>query len=640
MATRCGSPTSVTVNKTIAETSCLLGWSGATAGTANSIIGYEIMYSDSSNGSSWGTWTALTVVNSSSTSGNLEVSSPATRGYYRRFEIRTRGSAGSSYYSTYKISANNVRKNILATPPTTFTANYAYSNWVELNWSGVIIGISSIVGYPIQQSVTTDGGKTWSSWAATSEATITETSGSVTVRAPSATSVIKYRICVHDAADGYSAWTESNIIGISSCVAPTSFAVNQTVAEGSVLLAWNEAKSGGNNNITGYEIQYSDSADGTNWSGWLALQSVSSTATSGNISVEPPQNRGDFRRFQIRVLGSAGESYYSEFKVSTNTLQKNVLPVAPTSFVATLPVPSFRTLEWSGTTKGTSDITNYLIQQSSSTDNTNWTDWEQTVVVTSEETFGSVSVQGSMQSGLMTKYRIRVTDALGGVSDFKYSNVIGNNEIPLAPIIHAPKMNSTTYNRTPRYLIKTQAEPDGLVQKLVVLGCDGNEYNSVDNAEMFSPSGETADSVKAVFTNSQTVAGFVVASARCDDSFAEGSGVSVRFSVADSPFENITANETHVKAEHIISLQTAVNNIRNYYNLTAMNWRYDIVAGRTNIALWSYHILELRTAVDEVINFINEFRADTITPPNWLDVGNGRPRADVIVELQEVIKSL
>lgn len=109
--TACGAPTSFSCSPTLTDSTTTLSWSGATAGTNNAIARYEIQYRESSDGSTWGNWTALTTVTSTATSGSKSVSASATYGNYRQFRIRTRGAAGSSYYSSWKVSSNAVRRN-------------------------------------------------------------------------------------------------------------------------------------------------------------------------------------------------------------------------------------------------------------------------------------------------------------------------------------------------------------------------------------------------------------------------------------------------------------------------------------------------------------------------------------------------
>jgi hypothetical protein len=94
--TACGAPTTTTLSTSVAEADPSLSWSGASSGVNNTITGYEIQYCDSSNGSSWGSWNALSTVSSTATSGSTTVALPTTRGYYRKYRIRTQGTAGSS----------------------------------------------------------------------------------------------------------------------------------------------------------------------------------------------------------------------------------------------------------------------------------------------------------------------------------------------------------------------------------------------------------------------------------------------------------------------------------------------------------------------------------------------------------------
>lgn len=96
LTTAAGAPTVCSVSSTVAEGNVTLSWSGASGGTNNAISSYEIQYSDSSNNSTWGSWTALTTVTTTATSGSVSVAPPATRGNYRRFQVRTRGAAGES----------------------------------------------------------------------------------------------------------------------------------------------------------------------------------------------------------------------------------------------------------------------------------------------------------------------------------------------------------------------------------------------------------------------------------------------------------------------------------------------------------------------------------------------------------------
>lgn len=102
----CGAPTACSVNNTLATSNVTLSWSGASGGTGNYITGYEVQRRESSDGSSWGSWSHLTTTSSTS----LSVAPPTTAGNYYQYRVRTLGSAGSAYYSGWKESTNTLRK--------------------------------------------------------------------------------------------------------------------------------------------------------------------------------------------------------------------------------------------------------------------------------------------------------------------------------------------------------------------------------------------------------------------------------------------------------------------------------------------------------------------------------------------------
>lgn len=115
------------------------------------------------------------------------------------------------------------------------------------------------------------------------------------------------------------------------------------------------------------------------------------------------------------------------------------------------------------------------------------------------------------------------------------------------------------------------------------------------------------------------------------------------FTILPLPFATITENETTVKAEHIRAIREAVNNVRGYYGLTAANWSENIFAGKSAIKNWPYHILEIRSALEGIVDFINQFDAMlTFDVPevDWLPIGTGRPRAAVMRQIQDLILTL
>ena len=280
--TACTAPTACSVSSTLAEGNVTLSWSGAAGGTNNAISSYEIQYSESSDNATWGAWTALTAVTTTATSGSVSVAPSSTRGNYRRFQVRTRSDAGASYYSGWKVSTNAVRRNTLPTAPTAVTAMPAvYSTEaISLTWSGAAGGTSAIKGFTIASRTSTDNA-TWSAWATLTTLTQTAGNGSYT---PTVTRVIgtytQFGVTTIDALDVGSSDTKCHLpascVRVTPCGLPTAFSLSATLTEGAVTLSWSGATHGAGNTITAYELQYSESTDGSTWGTWTALAVVSS----------------------------------------------------------------------------------------------------------------------------------------------------------------------------------------------------------------------------------------------------------------------------------------------------------------------------------------------------------------------------
>ena len=115
------------------------------------------------------------------------------------------------------------------------------------------------------------------------------------------------------------------------------------------------------------------------------------------------------------------------------------------------------------------------------------------------------------------------------------------------------------------------------------------------------------------------------------------------FTVLTSPFEEIMANVTKVKATHMRSLRTTVNNVRDFYGMSTISWSEDIISGKTHVKNWPFHVLELRKAIEQVVDAINAFDvawANKLPDPAWIPISTGRPQAAVMQQLQTLILGL
>lgn len=221
--TVCSAPTAASVAPSLCENDPTLSASGASGGSANAIIGYEIQYAESANGTTYGAWTALKTVSTTGTSLSTTVTLPSVRGYSRKYRIRTRGEAGASYYSGWA-ETNAIKRNSLPTAPTSFAAapEVYVSGAIALTYSGAADPDGNLSTHNIQYS-TKAGVEAWSAWA--------NLANGITAHTPTLSpgQSIKYRVRAVDSLGAVSDWRESN-----ACVkntAPAAPTVNYPQAD-------------------------------------------------------------------------------------------------------------------------------------------------------------------------------------------------------------------------------------------------------------------------------------------------------------------------------------------------------------------------------------------------------------------------
>ena len=260
---------------------------------------------------------------------------------------------------------------------------------------------------------------------------------------------VKFRIRTQGSAGSsyYSGYKESTSIRrqpYDDCVAPTKFTVTDTDPNSTsvfkIKLDWSGAKGGTANSISSYYIWYATSSNNSSWSDWTALTSISSTATSGTYSadISSKVTRGHYVKFRIQVRGSAGSSFYSDYK-DTGSIRRNPYTdcTAPSTItissdVSDNPFENSITIKWSGASSGTNNsITSYLIRYSTSADNSTWSSYADLTTVTSTATSGSksINVSAKVTRGHYIKIAIRTQGSAGSnyYSSYKYSSSLRRN---------------------------------------------------------------------------------------------------------------------------------------------------------------------------------------------------------------------
>ena len=97
--------------------------------------------------------------------------------------------------------------------------------------------------------------------------------------------------------------------------------LSETLSRNNVTLSWSGAIAGTVNPITGYEVQYCESSNGSTWGDWMVCSDSPTNETS--LSVAPSSTAGNYRKFRVRIQGEAGLNYYSDWLESSNMLRRD-----------------------------------------------------------------------------------------------------------------------------------------------------------------------------------------------------------------------------------------------------------------------------------------------------------------------------
>ena len=441
--TKCGVPTNLKV-PSVVSADFTLSWDAGAAGINNSVTGYRVEYSDSTNkGASWGNWTLL----SETTSRYVTASPNATQGEYRKFRVRTKGSAGADYYSDWAESGS-AQTNVKPTAPSSLTISPTIweSGAINLTWkasSPGLAGFATISKYLLSYQTSTDN-STWGAWSAESDlgnVLKAELSPSL-----SRGTYIKYRIRAVDSFGTMSDYAEfpNSVRRNTVSSAVRNLAASVTLWEsGTVVISWGAAEAG-TSEVSKYEIQVavfnkSKNTDGT-WTTVTSQTGLSYTATL------PSFERGNKLRYRVRAIdtkGAAGDWAYTAYIV------RNTIPSVPTGVKASPGIvgPTRKTVvSWTASTDVDNNLQKYEIQMSKSTDGgKTWGSWQSDGQVNSP-VIEKETTRTGLAEGTRLRFRVRAKDSLGAASDYSsVSNVVVIHTADAYPVVvlPVPSVNNT-----------------------------------------------------------------------------------------------------------------------------------------------------------------------------------------------------
>lgn len=325
----CSAPTTVSVAASTVDagTSTNLSWSGAKAGSYNSITSYKVYRSTSASG----TYSLLSTLSASTVS--LTVTAPSSMGssYYYKVAVVDKAYGNEVWSSAY--ATLTARTYTACTAPTSVSVsgtNVAPGAKMTLKWSGAAAGTNNaIAGYEIYRSTSSGSGYTKLTTVGS-----TSTSGSTTVTAPTTNgTAYYYKVLTVGTKSGYNSG-QSTAYATLSCSfaavgAPNTLKLDLTnvAPNAEATLSWSGASAGNNNAITGYEVHAATAVDGS----YSLLTTVSTSATSGSATVNAPAENGTTYYYKVKTLGTLSGSDSALSDTYTSLTCTYSAPNAPTA---------------------------------------------------------------------------------------------------------------------------------------------------------------------------------------------------------------------------------------------------------------------------------------------------------------------
>jgi hypothetical protein len=246
------------------------------------------------------------------------------------------------------------------------------------------------------------------------------------------------------------------------------------------------------------------------------------------------------------------------------------------------------------------------------------------------------SVLAHNTEGSSYYYKVAATGTKSGFDSGLSSAyaTLKTNSSPAAPAISAPTAGKTTFNNRPRILVTIGTDADGHAQTPSLVG-----YSA-------STAGNLVPGRKIVMrrTAALTEAGVQNISISATDTLGAASGAASRsfsYAVASWTDTSLVVNTTPIRAVHMQELRNAVDLILAYYGLSSYPWAETLSAGMTSLAGWTSHVLEIRTAIEQVATLVNgwDMQSSThnITLPVWIPIPVNKPTAAVMVQLREAV---
>ncbi len=296
----CKAPTTIQVSSdnVAPGANITLSWSGAEGGTNNPIASYQVYRAASLDGS----YSYLTNISTTATSGSTTVTAPTVNGetyYYRIVANGDKSGYGSGYSDAY---ATLTCSFTAPTAPTTVTiagGSTAYARpgtYVSLTWSGAEDGVNNpIGGFSIYQGSSLYVGEL--SPLTTSYPVISHDSVS---------GEYAYSVVALGAYSNSPASEARSVLTYGDPKAPTSLSVSDPNPDAgtTVTLSWEGASAGFYNGIVGFNV-YRATTDEENYE---LYKEVTVMATSSSCEITAPTTMGESHYYKVETIGARSNS--------------------------------------------------------------------------------------------------------------------------------------------------------------------------------------------------------------------------------------------------------------------------------------------------------------------------------------------
>lgn len=657
-----GSPVVISAGPTTVEGYITVNYSGIPVG---STISSAIMYrSNTSPNTGFATRTIDALTRKLFDNGiSIDGVNPGgTRSYLVRFKANGSTSGGPGTHSG-SVTWSNVYVDVTYTEPysgaTSPSSASVAPSVVEgtnptITYAGAAGGTNNGISAIQYRYADSTDGVNWGAWSSEANSGLSSASGGFNVAANGTWgSYRKYQLRTMGAAGADWAGSWVNVSGTvrqkpaTAATSPSSASVSPAVSEGDATVTYSGASGGDRNSISAIQYRYRESSDNSTWGEWSSAVNGGVSAIDGELSVPPHGTREHFRQYQLRTMGAAGADWAGSWVDVVGSVQRQPATAitGPTATSLSKAATAYTVdLAYSGISPGYgNDISGINIQYKDSSDNgVTWSaDWAALTTKVISSASGTVQVLGPSVNGYLRRYRLMVVGTGGESLYGPFVEVPGTVEYvapPSAPIFIAPSAFSaeSTFNLYPRVLVELgPLGESGLLQKLLLLS-SGYITTPLDFASAGTKIRMVRGSSMAV--GSETIS---VKAENSKGSISLESSSTVRRAVIAFTDPVLTKGITEIRAIHIIELQTAISRIQRYYGIPqTTTWHREIVPGTTGLYEWKEDIESLRTAVEGIVSYVNEWvpgsEVGKIILPAWIALTRV-PKTEVIDQMRSVL---